>query len=357
MKNNYDYIRIKNTFMFTLIMILVIILLVLILNVKQNRIKKNILFNVPQFYVDDSSVDYSCNIIDNLSIDPTIKIYITKKNKIVEMNLEEYIKGVVAAEMPVGFDMEALKAQAIAARTYALAHMENAGGSKYPNAKGATLDDTVSCQVYINKNDRMKTWPKNKENEYWSKICEAVNDTYGMILTFNNEIVKEPFYFSTSSGKTEFASEVFKVDVPYLKSVESPGEEIAPKYESAFKFTYDSALKMIERKFNNSGITKKNIKDKIRILKRTEGGSVKEIKIGNSTISGFEFRQIFGLTSANFEMNFASDYLNIICKGYGHGVGMSQWGANVMGKNGDSYIKILKHYYQGVEIKQINYTE
>ncbi|KYH34905.1 amidase enhancer precursor [Clostridium tepidiprofundi DSM 19306] len=354
MKNNYDYIRIRNTLLVSLIVILIFLLSVSILS-KIYRTKKTISYNQNNFEIKESTVKYRDNGIGDLTINPVIEVYLTKEKRIEKMNLEEYIKGVVAAEMPAGFEIEALKAQAIAARTYALDHMESAGGKKYPRAKGADIDDTVNCQAYISKASIMKAWSKNKREEYWNKICKAVDSTKGMILTYNDKIVRQPFYFSTSSGRTEDASEVFSVNVPYLRSVSSPGEENAPKYHTIFKFSYNSVVKTINKYYSNSNIYKYNLPQNVKILERSEGGSVKKIRIGNIIVTGFKFRNMFGLTSANFNINFSSNYMTITCKGYGHGVGMSQWGANAMAKSGKNYIEILKHYYKGVDITHIKY--
>ena len=145
------------------------------------------------------------------------------------------------------------------------------------------------------------------------------------------------------------------INVPYLKSVSSPGEESAPKYHTTFRFSYNNVVKTINKFFSNSNINIYNLQNNIKILKRSEAGSVKEIKIGSNIITGLKFRNMFGLTSANFIINFESNYMSITCKGYGHGVGMSQWGANAMAKSGKNYIEILKHYYQGVDITKIKY--
>lgn len=305
---------------------------------------------IPEFFIKSN------NIVFNKSIrgEPKIKVYITKENKVEEMYLEEYVRGVVAAEMPAEFNIEALKAQAVASRTFALAHMEEFGGKSYKGNNGANVCDTVKCQVFMHKEDRLKTWPKNKGEEYWNKITEAVGETAGEVLISNGKLVMEPFYFAVSSGKTENSSEVFSDYEPYLKSVDSPGEEMAPKYKSTVKFSYNEFINKVNTEYSNSELSSGNIKSEIEIKSRNSGGSVREIRVGKITMSGTKFRSIMGLNSANFSIKINTNNIEIDCVGYGHDVGMSQWGANVMAKQGKNYRQILTHYYSGVDITKIN---
>lgn len=304
---------------------------------------------IPKFLMKSNDIEFN----DSNGTTAKIKVYMTKENKVVEMSIEEYVRGVVAAEMPVEFGIEALKAQAVAARTFALAHMEEYGGQKYKSNTGADVCDTVQCQVFINKDDRLKTWPSSKGEEYWNKVTEAVKDTSGEVLKYDNKVIDEPLFFAVSSGKTENALDVFKDDKPYLKSVESPGEELAPKYKSVVKMSYLEFIRKINTACSNSGISLINVRNQVGIKSRNESGSVKEIRIGNITISGIKFRTIMGLNSTNFNIKFNVSNVEIDCTGYGHGVGMSQWGANAMAKQGKNYKEILKHYYSGVEVVKI----
>lgn len=289
-------------------------------------------------------------VFNNNNGNPNIKVYITKEKKIQELNLEEYVRGVVSAEMPAEFNIEALKAQAVAARTFAAAHMEAFGGKKYPKAKGADVTDTVDCQVYIDKAASLKKIPE----QYWNKVIEAVQDTKGQVLTYKGKLVMEPYYFATSSGKTEDSVQVFGSEEPYLKSVSSPGEEQAPKYKSQVSMSYNKFLNIIKSEYPDSNLNALNIRSQVKILSRLAGGSVDNIKIGNVTISGIKFRSYFGLNSANFNITFHIMNIEIDCCGYGHDVGMSQWGANAMAKLGSNYRNILSHYYQGVSVQNIN---
>lgn len=283
----------------------------------------------------------------------TIRVYITKEKKIKELALEEYIRGVVSAEMPAEFDIEALKAQAVAARTFAAAHMDVYGGKKYPGANGADVTDTVNCQVYMDKDSRLSSWPKGLSGQYWNKVTDAVQETNGQVLEYNGKLVTEPYYFAISSGKTENGKDILGDDEPYLKSVSSPGEEIAPKYKSQVKISYSSFVNKVKSEYSNSNLNLYNVKSSINIISRTDAGSVKAIKIGNNTITGPKFRTMMGLNSANFSINFNITGIVINCVGYGHDVGMSQWGANIMSKQGKNYKDILTHYYNGVSIEKI----
>lgn len=284
--------------------------------------------------------------------EPDISVYISDTKEVIKLNIEEYVRGVVAGEMPANFSLEALKAQAVASRTYALAHMEEFGGASYNKSIGANLIDTTANQVYLTKEERYKAWPKDKGDEYWDKITRAVEETREEILTYEDKIVMSPYYFSTSGGKTENCVDVFSKDIPYLKSVQSNGEEIAPRYTSSKKYSFEEFISIINKNYKGSNITLKNIKTGVKIIEKSEGGGVLKIKIGSITLNGKELRTLFLLNSTDFEIDI-KDSITFICQGYGHRVGMSQWGANVMGLNGAKYLDILKHYYTGTKVKKI----
>lgn len=284
-----------------------------------------------------------------------IYVYMTKKQTIERMQLEEYVKGVVASEMPAEFPIEALKAQAVAARTYALSHTKKFGGGPSKRAHGADVNDTTDFQVFMNKKDRMKLWPKRKRNEFWDKITNAVDGTEGQVITYNGELVMSPYYFSTSSGKTEDAVDVFNKDVPYLKSVKSPGEEVASKYISKVKFSYEQFANCLNNWNSKCNIRIKNIKNQICILERSRAGGVLKVRVGNKNISGTKFRMIFNLNSSNFHIDFCQNKIIVTCRGYGHGVGMSQWGSKSMAGKGYNYKEILTHYYKGTEVTKLNF--
>lgn len=280
-----------------------------------------------------------------------INIHHVDTNKNEKIDLEQYIIGVVAAEMPVEFDLEALKAQAVAARTYALKRMV----SPCEQANGADICDTVHCQVYISKEKRMGMWNNEaKGEEYWKKLQQAVEETKGKVLSYEGNLVLYPQFFSTSWGKTEDAQAVFAADIPYLKSVDSPGEEGTTSYKSSKEITTNEFIKLVNSKYKDAKLTVSNLNSSVSILSKNSGGSVAEVKLGGVKIKGTEFRTLLDLKSANFSINISGGKVKIDCTGYGHGVGMSQRGANVMAKAGSKYEEILKHYYQGVEVKDIS---
>lgn len=283
-----------------------------------------------------------------------VRLYHKEEDTVEELNLEDYIMGVVASEVPANFSEEALKAQAVAARTFYMNKRNNP--SKDDKSKGAEICDTTNCQVYMSKAERMSKWSKSEAESNWNKIQKAVLDTKGQVLTYENSILEYPQFFAVSSGKTEDAKDVFSVNVPYLKSEESKGEEIAPKYKTSLEVPISEFISKINSKYGNANLKKGNLSSAINIESYTEGGSVKEIKLGGETIKGTEFRTLFKLNSTNFKLDFTEKIVKINCTGYGHGVGMSQWGANAMAKNGSKYDEILKHYYKGVEIQEIKYT-
>ena len=302
--------------------------------------------------IDKNSKDENNDKNKDIIIDSSsnIKVYLTKEKKIVEVPIEDYVKSVVSSEMLASFDNEALKAQAIAARTFVASRKIKA----CPNANGGDVCDSTHCQVYVNKDEKIKLWG-DKGNEYWDKISKAVDATAGKVLSFNDELVLYPQFFSTSSGNTENSVDVFSNAIPYLVSVKSEGENIAPKYETEFTFSIDEFINKINSVYVDAGLTTSSLNENIEILTRSEAGGVKEIKFGGQTVKGTEFRISFGLSSTNFEYSIDGNNIVFKCKGYGHGVGMSQWGANVMGKNGAKYDEILKHYYTGVDIKNLKF--
>lgn len=288
----------------------------------------------------------------NIDGDDKIKVYRTLDGRVEEVDIEEYTCGVVANEMQVSFNEEALKAQAIASRTYMVSKMD----SECPIAKGADICDSTHCQVYSSKEELINKWGEENGEKYWNKIREAVDSTKGMVLTYNGELVKYPLFFSTSSGKTESAEDATWGDIPYLKSVESKGEEVAPKYTSTKEIALSELVSEITSKYPNSGVSLSNISSTMEVLSRSDAGGVIDLQIGSNVISGAEFRFLIGLNSTNFTYSIKENSIEFNCKGYGHGVGMSQWGANIMAKEGKGYEDILKHYYTGVSIGNLKFN-
>lgn len=282
-----------------------------------------------------------------------VRLLLSKENRVVNLKLEDYVKGVISAEMPAEFHIEALKAQAVAARTYAVAHMGAYKGRQYDSPGNIDLIDTVECQVYMDRNQRLSSWPENKGDEYMKKIDEAVDSTKGEVITYEGNVISDPFFFSCSSGRTENSEDVFTSAEPYLRSVSSEEDKRAPEYENIVKLTNDNFIRKIKSKYSNANLKQYNLKGQITILSRSSSGSIKKIKVGAVTMTGLQFRTILGLSSANIDIKFYGNNIEFKSKGYGHGVGMSQWGANFMAKDGKTYKYILEHYYKGVNIEQL----
>lgn len=280
-----------------------------------------------------------------------IRVYMHETKRIEEVSLEEYVKGVVASEMPAAFDIEALKAQAVAARTKALYQKIKYGPAGNPVHPGAEVCDDVHCQVYRDKEKLKEIKGKNWFKNYWPKIEEAVDSTRGLVITYEGKLI-DPLYHSTSGGRTENSEDVFSTMAPYLRSVDSPYEENSKHLESEMVISTDRFVSKINSTYKDSGLNKDNIVDSLKILERTEGGDVKKMKVGNKIVSGRQIRELFGLKSADFKIVISGNKMTFKTKGYGHGVGMSQYGADGMAKRGYKFDEILKHYYQGVKIEK-----
>jgi len=302
------------------------------------------------FYPEDVSSTYWA--------DNKIKVLFDDKS-IRELDLEEYVVGVVAAEMPAEFEVEALKAQAVAARTFAYARQKGLyKGKEDAHSNAHVCTDFTHCQAWISKEEALKKWPASEASALWSKIENAVNDTQGMVIVYNGTIANAVFH-SNSGGKTENAEDVWDVGpVDYLKSVVSEGEEASPSFKTVTTYTIKEFCKILKSHYPDIKINENDVLSDIKILEYTEGDRVKTIKIGNITLKGTDIRNIFSLKSANFKLEkYETDKIMITTYGYGHGVGMSQWGANSMAKNGASWEDIIKHYYVCVDIDSIDNIE
>ena len=281
---------------------------------------------------------------------PIINVYKSEENKVEKMNIEEYLYGVVSSEMPSIFNEEALKAQAIAARTYVMYKIEHDMRTGHANADICT--DSTHCQAYSSY-DKLKRIKGDKwmKTDY-IKVQEAVNSTKGQILTYEDKAIL-PLYFSTSSGRTENSQDVFSMDCPYLVSVDSSYDKDSPEYISTCSIEKNKLIKHLKNAYPKLKISLNNLDKEINIKSRTEGGCVKLMQVGNIDISGVNMRKILNLNSANFNIKYNNDDVIFTVKGYGHGVGMSQWGAQGMAKKGYKYYDILFHYYKGTNIKDI----
>ena len=264
---------------------------------------------------------------------------------VTEMSMADYLWRVVAAEMPASFEPEALKAQAVAARTYAAAKME-AGEANHPDADMCT--DISCCQAYITPQEAASNWGESASS-YEAKISAAVADTDGVIITYGGQPIQAVF-FSSAAGRTAGAVEVWGNDVPYLTSVESPEGEEVPNYHSTvtvpleeFRTTLLSQAPSADLSGDPSGWFGPPV--------LASNGGVVSIAVGGAEVTGAALRDLFGLRSTVFTVQADSTAVTFSVTGYGHGVGMSQYGANAMAREGKGYEEILKWYYTGVELE------
>ena len=277
-----------------------------------------------------------------------IKLLHIATGEVEELDLDTYLLGVVSSEMPASFEEEALKAQVLVARTYTIYKIIN--GSKHENAD--ICDDSACCQAWISKEKRFEKWNEEERESNWAKIEKAVNETKGKIITYEGKPINA-FFHSNSGGTTDTATNVWGgTNYPYLQAVETLGEDAYTQYSSEVLITKDEGISKIKENHSDFEIDFKSEKP-IEVLEYTDGNRIKTIKIGNLNLSGVEVRTIFGLKSAKFEITMEGENIEFSVIGYGHGVGMSQTGADSMAKQGYNFEEIIKHYYTGVEIVNI----
>lgn len=307
----------KNKILLAVVLILTIILFIVTKNVKQIYFAP-----VP---VSDKTKKVTVNLLNE------------SDGSITNVNIEDYIIGVVAAEMPASFEPEALKAQAVAARTYAMYKKET---------RNLDYDLIIGTkdQAYQTNEELLKKWGVSFFKNYL-KIRDAVLATEGEILTYNGQTINA-FYFSMSNGYTENVESVFKSDLPYLKSVPSTWDnESIKNYEFTKTISKEDFCKSLEIPCDNI---------KIENIQKTSSNRVASITINGKTLEGTKVRSLLGLRSTDFTIECLDNDIKITTKGYGHGVGMSQYGANGMAKENHNYKEILNYFYQNTEISKIN---
>lgn len=278
----------------------------------------------------------------SLSTEPTIEVsvYRTSSKEVEKVQLEEYVVGVVASEMPSSFELEALKAQALAARTYLVRQLLS--DSNIAKKNNADITDNINFhQAYKSKDELAKQWKKNYKTNI-TKIESAINATKGQILTYDGEPI-DPSFFSTSNGYTENSEDYWTASIPYLRSTPSPWDKSSPEYIG----TQEISSKEFKSKLGT------NLTSDISI-KRTSTNRVSTITINGKEFSGDQFKTALGLRSTDFSFNIVGDTIKFKTIGYGHGVGMSQYGANGMAKEGKSYKEIVTYYYQNVDISPVD---
>lgn len=276
--------------------------------------------------------------------DKTVRVWDGKQT--VEMTLAEYLPGVVRGEMPAAFEIEALKAQAVAERTYVLYRMAQGAKAAHPDAD--VCMDSGCCSAYVSEADARAKW--GGDFDAWEqKIRQAVADTDGQILLYGGEPIMAVFH-SSSAGTTAASGDVWSADLPYLTGVESPeGEDSVPNYYSTAEFPASEFRRIFQAAHGNADFSGEPSKW-LGEVKLTDSGRVSTVTVGGVAAEGTELRQLYGLRSTAFTLECEGDVFVFHVTGYGHGVGMSQYGANALAKEGKTWQEILKWYYTGVEI-------
>lgn len=273
----------------------------------------------------------------------TISVFRSSTQETLEIDFFEYVCGSVAAEMPLSYHEEALKAQAIACYTNAM-RLKNESKESYHIS-----DDSGIHQGYLNQEQRQEKWGDDYK-EYEAKLENIVKSVENQAIYYNNELCIAAFH-AICSGKTESAENIWGQRVPYLVSIKSTGDKLSPQYSTELVLDKEDFSKYSKK----IGITEDtdSLKDIIRITKASKSGTVLEATINNNNFTGEEIRKAFGLRSPVFTIKTTKSTITFNVIGYGHGVGMSQYGADFMARQGSTYEEILKHYYKGVEIKTI----
>ncbi len=251
------------------------------------------------------------------------------------MTMTDYLRGVLMGEMPASFEMEALKAQAVAARTFTAKSMTL---SKHPEA--AVCTNPSCCQAYLTVEQYTQKGGRQKDIE---RLRRAVEETAGQVLYYDGQLIAAT-YFSCSGGRTEDAVAVWGVDVPYLQATDSPGEEDAAHYMDTVSFSVAELEAILGTKLAG-GIGDYSFSD---------GGGVDKVRIGDKVFTGTQLRQLLGLRSTAFTISVSDSVVEITTKGFGHRVGMSQYGANALAAEGRSYTEILQYYYKGTEVGSLD---
>lgn len=278
-----------------------------------------------------------------------VRVYLHQENRVAYMQLEDYLVGVVGAEMPAEFPLDALKAQAVAARTYVVKRI-SAGGVDNPLHAGADVcDDHRHGQAWLSREELKKRWGTVRYYSYYYKVKRAVDETRGQVLTYQGELI-DPAYHASCGGRTENAEDVWKFEVPYLKSVACPYDsDPNPVQSASFSFEQvDQALGTSLSAVPAAG-KEKPARD-FKLVEKTAAGRPKILQIGSRQFPAVAVRDLLGLRSTRFTWDIEGDTVTFTTTGYGHGVGLCQYGARGMAEHGYNYRIILGHYYSGAEI-------
>lgn len=279
----------------------------------------------------------------------TLSFYRNDQKKAQSIALETYVQGCIAAEMPASYAHDALCSQAIASRTYAVAACRALGGSGCASHPGFDLcDSSACCQGYLDQQGQRVKWG-SAYSTMSSRVSAAARCTAGMILTYNGMPI-EALYHASSGGMTEDAAEVFSQGRSYLVSVSSPGEEHYSGFVSRTTMTRQEAASKLQSAFPGCGVTSEGLPGQLRLQTSTASGRIDIMLVGTRTVSGAAFREALGLRSTLCTWDYTEEDILFTVKGYGHGVGMSQTGAQAMAASGSTYRDILLHYYTGASL-------
>jgi stage II sporulation protein D len=278
------------------------------------------------------------------------EIYYEKDGKEETLDFDKYLIGIVAANMPAGYDMEALKSQAVIARTYSLYNISLLSHETPDKTRFSTSELGLS---YISMSSLEQFWGSNDYADYFTKIENAVYGTENDILTYKDELIL-PVFFYTGSGYTRNASEAWGLDIPYLTSVSSKQDVTSTDYLKINEYPVSEVISLLRQHYTGLDISEDTFFEDVKVSERDSIDYVTKINLGSQTVSGEEFAKVLGLNSSHFYLEDYEGKVRIICNGVGHGLGLSQYGANAMAEEGYSYQDILRHYYTGVELLKIN---
>jgi len=316
---------------FILLTLILVLLLILGLPYVVNRGTE------PQFHEEDTVV---------------VRLYRHDTGEVEVITLDDYITGVVAAEMPAEFHTEALKAQAVAARTYIVKRILAGGVSNTCHPGADTCDNPSHGQAWLSRTVLKERWGALKYYHYYYKVRMAVDDTAGEIITFNGQPI-DPVFHSACGGHTENSEDVWKYALPYLRGVDCLYESV-PESEQSVTMPLDKVEKALGVKLNTLAVAAGNGNaEPFRVVEQTAAGTPKVVVVDDKRLAAVDVRQKLGLRSTNFQWTINDGQVTIKTRGYGHGVGMCQYGAAGMAENGADYRKILNHYYTGISISKI----
>lgn len=290
--------------------------------------------------------------LQRLADSPAIQVYDHQSDTVRSMGLELYTLLATGAEMPASYELEALKAQAVAARTLAVNKQQRGGcgvGGEGKSADVCTRYD--SCQAYRSLDSYKEGWGDAYATNM-AKLVQAVNETQGQILTYDGEAIIT-FFHSTSGGTTETVQNVFSQTLPYYQTVSSPGEEWAPRYTGEVRLSRAEFARTVNAAYGEASLSAAGLEGQVEILGHTDSGRVDDIRLGGVTLRATKLRALLGLNSTNFTVAYEGEDIVFSTKGYGHGIGMSQTGADAMAMRGSGYQEILAHYYVGTELQEL----